>query len=117
MARDSAGRPIRYRKWQNDGVSRYRYVATRVRRERQRTWVWNEEQGEAKRSAEWETFNMSEINGTEKTGAAEDIVRRWLFGGPYRESKRPRGRGLSQPSRGHRRRNRPLEPAQARSWS
>ena len=64
MSRDSAGRPIRYRKWQNDGVSRYKYVTTRVRRERQRTWVWNEEQGGAKRSAELEAFNMSGMNGT-----------------------------------------------------
>ena len=91
MAMDSAGRPIRYRQWQNDGVSRYKHVTTRVRRERQRTWVWNEEQGEAKRAAELETFNMSGKNGTGKTGAAEEIVRRWLFGGPDRESKRPRG--------------------------
>ena len=90
MSRDSAGRPIRYRKWQNDGVSRYKYVATRVRRERQRTWVWNEEQGGAKRSAELETFHKSEMNGSGNTGAAEEIVRRCLFGGPDRKSKRPR---------------------------
>ena len=88
---DSAGRPIRYRQWQNDGVSRYKHVTTQVRRERQRTWVWNEEQCEAKRAAELETFNMSGKNGTGKTGAAEEIVRRWLFGGPDRENKRPRG--------------------------
>ena len=71
----------------NDGVSRH--VTARVRRERQRTRVWNEEQGGAKRSAELETFHKSEMNGSGNTGAAEEIVR-CLFGGPDRKSKRPR---------------------------